>query len=90
MEKTIKWEGAEISQMQSIEQERTQVLAQIGALMMDLENAKKNLETVNGKHKSLIQQALTSRGINQFESARPVQGGISITVSEQVVNGGSS
>ena len=74
MEKTIKWEQNEIMQMSNLEQERTKTLAQIGALMMDLETAKKNLEAINERHKSAIQQALQTRGVSQFESARPIQG----------------
>lgn len=89
MEKIIKWEQNESMHMSQIENERTQVLAQIGALMMDLETAKKALDTINSKHKSAIQQALNSRGIMQFESARPIQGGVVLNVPEQreVVNG---
>lgn len=89
MEKTIKWEVAESAQMRMIENERTQVLAQIGALMMDLETAKKALETVNARHKSAIQQALATRGVGHFESARPIQDGVIINIPEQkeIVNG---
>lgn len=86
MEKTIKWESNEAFQMQQVEQQKTQVLAQIGALMMDLENAKKNLESVNEKHKSAIQQALIMRGISQFNSARPVPGGIILDVVDMTDN----
>lgn len=89
MEKTIRWENSEEVQMRMIENDRTQILAQIGALMMDLETAKKALDTVNARHKSAIQQALNSHGIGHFESARPIQGGVIISVPEQkeVVNG---
>lgn len=86
MEKTIKWEPTEATQMQTIEGERTQILAQIGALMMDLENAKKSLDNVNGRHKVAIQQALQSRGINQFETARPIQGGVILQMSDNGVS----
>lgn len=94
MEKTIKWEGAEVFQVQQIEQEKTQVLAQIGALMLDLETAKKNLETVNEKFKAVVKQAIQSRGINQFDSARPMPGGVSLTIPDaaiplKVIDGGA-
>lgn len=89
MEKTIKWEGAEAAQMQTIDNERTQVLAKIGALMMDLETVKKDLDTVNSKQRSAIQQAIQTRGITQFESARPIQGGLVIQIPETMNGGGN-
>lgn len=90
MEKTIKWDQNEIPVMQSIDNERTQCLAQIGALMMELENAKKNLDTINGRQRSAVQQAISSRGIMQFESARPILGGVVLQVPEETgrINGG--
>lgn len=81
MEKTIKWETAENTQIQAIEQEKMQVLAQIGALMMDLEAAKKNLDSINERHRSTIRQALNGRGVGQFESARPFPGGVILSVN---------
>lgn len=87
MEKMIRWENAELPQMQAIETERIQILAQIGALMMDLDVAKKNLDALNGRHKAAIQQVLQNRGIGQFESARPVQGGVMLQIPD-TINGG--
>ena len=89
MEKTIKWEASEATQMQGIEQERTQVLAQIGALMMDLETAKKNLDNITGRQRAVIQQALQTRGIQQFESARPIQGGVVLQISDTMNGAGN-
>ena len=83
MEKMIKWEASEAMQMQAIDQEKLQILAQIGALMMDLDTAKKNLETVNGKQKIAIQQIASNHGVNQIESARPVPGGIVLQVPDK-------
>lgn len=89
MEKTIKWEAAEAPVMQQLEFERMQVLAQIGALMMDLDNAKKNLEAVNERQKTAIRSALQSRGIERFDSARPMAGGLVLQVPDALNNGGS-
>ena len=83
MEKTIKWEHSEAIQMQQIEQERVAVLAQIGALMMDLENAKKALESINDRNKSTIKQILNNRGMDQVESVRPIPGGLLVTVPDR-------
>ena len=82
MEKTIKWDASEDMQMRTIENDRTQVLARIGALMMDLDTAKKDLETVNGRQRSVIQQSLQSKGITQFESARPIPGGLVLQIPD--------
>ena len=91
MEKTIKWEANEASQMQAIDNDKTRALAQIGMLMMDLETAKKNLESVNDRYKAAIQQALVARGIGPVDSARPVPGGVILTLSDNtgptLVNG---
>ena len=82
MEKTIKWEHSEAMTMQAIEQERLQALAQVGALMLDLETAKKNLDTANEKQKSAVRQILASRGIERVESARPIQGGLVVSIPD--------
>lgn len=80
MEKTIKWDATEDAQMKVIENDRTQVMARIGALMMELEEVKKTLEAVNGRQRAAVQQVLQNRGITTFESARPIQGGIVLTI----------
>ena len=76
MEKTIKFEHSEMAAMSQIEQKRMQALAQIGALMMDLETAKKMLEQANEENKTTIRKILMDRGIDQVQSVRPIQGGI--------------
>lgn len=82
MEKTIKWESSEDMQLKVIENEKTQVLAKIGVLMMDLDNAKRDLESINGRQKAIFQQAIQNKGITQFESARPIPGGIVLQIPE--------
>lgn len=91
MEKTIKWEPTEAPVMQQLEFERMQTLAQIGALMMDLDNAKKNLESINERQKVAIRQALNARGIDRFDSARPTPGGLTLQIPDVPIlnNGGS-
>ena len=92
MEKTIRWDQTESVQMTGIDNERTKILAQIGSLMMDLEQARKMLDSLNERHKVAIQQALTNHGVNQFESARPINGGVILQLSDSPaqVNGGAS
>lgn len=82
MERTIKWEAGEAAQMTVIEQEKTQILAQIGALMMDLETVKKRLDGVNDRQRAAIQTAIQAHGIQQFESARPIQGGVVLQIPD--------
>lgn len=83
MEKTIRFEHSEMSQMAQIEQERIQALAQIGALMMDLETVKKQLETINERNKAAVRKILSDRGIDNVVSVRPIQGGLVATLPEE-------
>lgn len=82
MEKTIKFEHSEMAQMAQIEQERIQTLAQIGALMMDLETVKKQLEGINERNKAAVRKILSDRGIDNVVSVRPIQGGLVATLPE--------
>lgn len=90
MERTIKWEPAEDVQMKMIEQEKTQILAQIGALMMDLDLVKQKLQAINDRQRAAIQQVIQSRGIGAFESARPIQGGVVLQISDNGGGGNAS
>lgn len=83
MEKTITFDRQEMMQMAQIEQERLQIMAQIGALMMDLENAKKQLENINERNKSHVRQILIQHGVDKVESVRPIKGGLVATVPDE-------
>lgn len=84
MEKTIQFNQGETIQSMQIEQERINALAQVGALMLDLETAKKNLEAVSERRSSFIKQVIASNGFSQFESARQVKNGIVVTVADDL------
>jgi 2-polyprenyl-3-methyl-5-hydroxy-6-metoxy-1,4-benzoquinol methylase len=86
MEKTITFNQNEQMQSHQIEQERTQILAQVGALMMDLETSKKALDTINERRNTFIRAVLSSNGISSFESCRPTRDGVMVTVQELAAN----
>jgi hypothetical protein len=82
MEKQYVLESREAQQMAQIEQARTQALAQIGALMMDLETAKRSLEVATERHRAFVQSAVSSRGIERFENARVVNGSLVVALPD--------
>ena len=82
MEKSITFSSSESSQSQQIEQERTQILAQIGTLMMDLETAKKLLDSATERRNAFVRQIVSSAGIYRFDSVRPVKDGLIVTVPD--------
>jgi hypothetical protein len=86
MEKTIQLDQRELQQAGQIDQARMQALAQIGALSMDMEQAKRNLEVANEQQRSFMRQALAAHGIEQFDSARPVPNGILVTIPDSIAN----
>jgi hypothetical protein len=85
MEKSIAFSPIETALFQQMEQERTNALAQIGALMMDLETAKKNLEMANERRNTFVKQIIAGNGINQFESVRPSREGLVVSIPEPMI-----
>jgi hypothetical protein len=73
MEKTIQLDQREIQAAQGIDQELTQAWAQVGMFSEQLDQARKLRDQAVEKQRGLIRQALTARGIERFENARPGQ-----------------
>ena len=84
MEKTIQLDPREMQQATGIEEQRMRALAQIGALSLDMEQARKNHEVANERQREFIRQVLESRGIEQFDSARAVPNGILVSIPDSI------
>jgi hypothetical protein len=84
MEKTITLDPKEQAMLAQVDQERTQALAMVGALSLDMEQARKNLDTVAERQRSFIRQALTSRGVERYENARAQNGALIVTMPDEM------
>ncbi len=74
MEKTFTLDQRELAMLQTVDQERTQALAMVGALSLDMEQARKNLDAAAERQRSFIKQVLANRGVDAYESARAQNG----------------
>jgi hypothetical protein len=91
MEKIIQLDPRELQQVQGIEQQRIQALAQIGlCVTAEKQNdtnmiaAERALEIADETHRGFMRQALVARGIERYDSARAVPGGIAVAVPDVV------
>jgi hypothetical protein len=82
MEKTFQLDQKELAMIAQADQERTQALAQVGALSLDMEQARKNLDAAAERQRYFIRQIVMNRGVERFESARVQNGAIVVTVPE--------
>lgn len=85
MEKTYQMDQKEAMLFAQVEQERTQALAMVGALSLDMEQARKNLDTAAERQRSFIRQALAGRGVERFDNARAQNGVIVVSIPELMV-----
>jgi|SRR5215831_5773631 len=83
MEKSFQLDQKEAVLLGQLDQERTQALAMVGALSLDMEQARKNLDSAADRQRSFIRQALTNRGIERYENARAANGALIITLPDQ-------
>lgn len=83
MEKSFSLDQKEHAALAGLEQERTQALAAIGALMLDLEQARKNLDGSVERQKAFIRQSLAARGIERFDNARLVGGSVVVSLPDE-------
>jgi len=67
-----------------MDQERTQALAIVGALSLDMEQARKNLDSTAERQRAFIRQALNNRGVDRYENARASNGTLIVSVPDQV------
>jgi hypothetical protein len=70
MQETFPLEDHEVALAAECEKDRTQALSIIGALMLDLEQAKKNLEVAAERQRSFVRAFLAERHIFQFDRAQ--------------------
>jgi hypothetical protein len=82
MEKSFQLDQRENALLGQVEQARTQALAAIGALSLDMETAKKNLDMVAEQQRYHIRQALLTRNIERYENARVQNGSLIVLMPE--------
>jgi hypothetical protein len=88
MEKVFQLEQKEAALLGQLDQERTQTLAVVGALSLDMEQAKKNLDAAAERQRAFIRQALSNRGVERYENARAANGSLIVTIPDEVISGG--
>jgi hypothetical protein len=86
MEKTYQLDQREVSLFGQADQERTQALAVVGALSLDMETARKNLDTAAERQRMLIRQALSNRGVERYENARVQNGSLFVSMPDMPVS----
>jgi hypothetical protein len=84
MEKTFTLNEKEQGQLAQVDQERTQALAMVGALSLDMETARKNLDAAAERQRGFIRQALASRNVERYENARAQNGALIVSVPDEV------
>jgi hypothetical protein len=85
MEKSYQLDQREAALLGQMDQERTQALAAVGALSLDMEQARKNLDVVAERQRSFLRQALSQRGIDRYENARVANGSLVVTMADAPV-----
>ena len=82
MEKQFQLDQREAQTFAQIDQGRTQALAAIGALSLDMEQARKNLESAVERHRMFVQAAVNARGLDNFENARIANGNLLVSLPD--------
>jgi hypothetical protein len=82
MEKTFQLDQREAMTIQQMDQERTQALAMVGALSLDMEQARKNLDATAERQKAFLRQAVANRGIDRYENARTQNGQLFVSLPD--------
>ena len=90
MEKTYQLDQKELNALAVIDQEKTQALAMIGGLSLDMEQARKNLELAIERQKSIVRQALSARGVERYENARAQNGTLFVTGAAEDIPRGAN
>jgi len=85
MEKSFQLDQREASVAQQLDQERTQALAAVGALSLDMEQARKNLDAVAERQRAFVRQAVMTRGIENFVNARTGNGTLVVALPDEPV-----
>ena len=82
MEKSYQLDQRVAALLGQMDQERTQALAAVGALSLDMEQARKNLDVVAERQRSFLRQALSQRGIDRYENARVANGSLVVSTPD--------
>lgn len=82
MEKTYQLDQKETGQFAQLDQERTNALANVGALSLDMEQARKNLDSAMERQRAFLRHALNARGVEEYLNARMANGAIVVTVAD--------
>jgi hypothetical protein len=82
MEKTYNLDQIEQAMLTQVDQERTNALAMVGALSLDMEQARKNLDTAAERQRAFIRQALATRGVDRYENAKAQNGALIVTLPD--------
>jgi hypothetical protein len=83
MEKVYHLDQKEAAMLAQVDQERTNALAMVGALSLDMEQARKNLDSAQERQRSFIRQALTGRGVDRYENARAQNGALIVSMPDE-------
>ena len=82
MEKTYHLDQTEQAMLTQVDQERTNALAMVGALSLDMEQARKNLDSAAERQRAFIRQALATRGVTQYENAKAQNAVLVVTMPD--------
>lgn len=82
MEKTFPLDQKEAGLIAQLDQDRMQALAQVGALSLDMEQARKNLEATAERQRAFIRQAMMTRGVDRFDNARVQNGALIVALPD--------
>src|SRR5215469_18737198 len=85
MEKTYTMDQREAQQLQQMEQDRMQALAAVGALSLDMEAARKNLDAVAERQRAFIRLACDKRGLEKYDGARIQNGTLFVNVPDMPI-----
>ena len=85
MEKSFALDQKETLFITQLDQERTQALAVVGALSLDMEQARKTLDSAAERQRGFIRQAVSARGLERFENARVQNGALVVTVPDEAM-----
>jgi len=83
MQKAFSLQPKEIAQAQQLDQERTTVLAQIGALTLDMEAARAQLPIVEQKRRQYLAALVQQYGIIDYRAARMENGNLICEVPDE-------
>lgn len=82
MEKTFHLDQKEGLFLSKINEERQTALAVVGALSLDMEQARKTLDSVAERQRAFIRHALVTRGVDSYENARAQNGALIVSLAD--------